>query len=120
MSGKTAYLCRFFVYIVEIVIQGLRGVGKLGVTEKFPHFSDNTLSMVAGEQRAIDDGLYLYARVCARIYQEFCVFSVTSVTGLRNQGEHSLQLCSTFSGKRGTFSEKYRTFSRKQGMFSRK
>ena len=64
-------------------------------------------------------GPLFYAR--ARVYtKSFLFFSVTSVTGLRNQGECSLQLCSTFSGKWGTFSRKCRTFSGKYGRFSRK
>ena len=36
----------------------------------------------------------------ARVYtKSFVFFSVTSVTGLRNQDEHPLQLCPTFSRK---------------------
>lgn len=57
--------------------------------------------------------VFLFFLSRARVYtRSFVFFSVTSVTGLRNQGEHSLQLCPTFSGKRGTFSRKCEEFSR--------
>ena len=62
----------------------------------------------------------LSLRARARVYtRSFVFFSVTSVTGLRNQDEHSLQECPTFSGKWGIYLRKCRMFSRKCGRFSR-
>ena len=46
------------------------------------------------------EGVLVLSRARARVYtKSFVFFSVTSVTGLRNQGEYSLQLCPTFSRK---------------------